>query len=61
MRKIDFSRATALHRLYGHYIFVMEATKSGKDKNFISNICMNLKCNGKSNDWRSNLPLDIKY
>lgn len=57
--KIDFSKATALHNLYGHYVFVKEAQKAGKDERFIDTICFNLKCVGKSNDWRNNLPTRI--
>lgn len=54
--QIDFSKATALHNLYGHSVFVKEAEKAGKDKRFIETICLNLKCVGQSIDWRNNLP-----
>lgn len=53
--KIDWSKGMALHRLYGHYPFAMEALKAGKDMSFIMTICSNLKCVGKSIDWRDNL------
>lgn len=56
---IDFSKGRALHNLYGHYTFVKEAEKAGKDERFINNICTNLQCTGKSNDWRNNLPTRI--
>lgn len=57
---MDFSKGTAIHRLYGHYVFVKEATKASKDARFVKNICNNLKCNGKLNDWRSHLA-DSKF
>lgn len=59
MLKIDYSKAVALHNLYGHYVFVMQAQKSGKDDKFISNICKNLKCVGKSNDWRNHIDVKV--
>lgn len=53
---MDYSRAVAIHRLYGHNVFVIEATKSGKDETFIKNICRSnsLKCLGQELDldWR---------
>lgn len=55
--QIDWSKGTALHRLYGHYPFAMEAVKAGKSQEFITNICSNLKCVGLSNDWRSHLKI----
>lgn len=54
--KIDFSKGLALHRLYGHYTFVREAQNGKKDDRFISHVCQAIKCTGKSNDWRKNLP-----
>jgi len=53
--KLDFSKATAVHRLYGHAIFVVEATKAGKDSRFVKNICTNLKCTGTAPHWRNNV------
>lgn len=52
---MDWSKGTAIHRLYGHYPFAMEARKAGKDDKFITNICTALKCTGLSNDWRAHL------
>lgn len=57
MPQIDFSKGTALHRLYGHSIFVIEAEKAKKDERFIKNICSSLGCYGIDgpNDWRKHL------
>lgn len=56
--QIDFSKGTALHRLYGHETFVLEARKNKKPESFIQNICANLKCDGqpaRTSHWRANL------
>lgn len=53
--KIDFSKASALHRLYGHNIFAMEAEKAKKDVRFMAAVCRGVNCDGKSNDWRNRL------
>lgn len=57
--QIDVSKGLALHNLYGHATFKMEATKAGKDERFIKHICSSVKCVGKLNDWRANLPTHI--
>jgi hypothetical protein len=59
MRTLDFSKGRALHNLYGHSVFLMEAQKAGKDARFTENVCFNLQCTGQANDWRSNLPTHI--
>ena len=54
--KVDFSKGSALHRLYGHAIFAKEAEKAGKDERFVKNICTNLKCTGAEvPHWRNNI------
>lgn len=55
--KLDFSRGTAVHRLYGHAIFLIEAEKAGKDERFMKNICNGLECDGKPINWRDHLEL----
>lgn len=54
---LDYSKGLAIHRLYGHYSFVMEAEKANKPQKWIEHVCSSMKCVGQSNDWRSNLKL----
>jgi hypothetical protein len=52
---IDYSKGVALHRLYGHPIFVVEATKAGRDERFVKNICASLECTGRAPSWRDDV------
>jgi hypothetical protein len=53
--QIDFSKGVAIHRLYGHYTFTVEASKAGKDNRFAKHICSYLNCKGTSTTWRTDL------
>lgn len=55
--KIDFSKGVALHRLYGHSVFVIEAEKAKKDAKFIKDVCRNLRCLGVPDapNWQKHL------
>ena len=58
--ELDYSKGLALHRLYGHATFMIEASKKNKSKQFASSICAALKCDGRPTDWRSDLNIRFK-
>jgi hypothetical protein len=41
---IDFSKAAALHRLYGHDIYMTEMAKAEKSKTFVQQVCSHVSC-----------------
>lgn len=53
--EIDFSKGSAIHRLYGHQIFVAEAKKQNKSLGFMKRICEHVSCEGDHIRWRNRL------
>jgi hypothetical protein len=51
---LDFSKAAAIHRLYGHPTFYIEALKAEKTVQFCKVVCEHAKCNGKKPTWKDN-------
>lgn len=42
--QVDYSKGRALHNLYGHDVFVIEAKKDNRSDTFIRHICADVKC-----------------